>query len=333
MTRPFGARLARLALVFLCWCAAQASALGQFADNSARPASGFQVDEQDQRLRISLAGQSIVDFVFRDDKIRRPYFANARLTDGTRITRTHPPVHGVDAVDHDTMHPGIWLGLGDVNGHDFWRNRASMEHVRFVTAPKVADGKVTFATECRLVGNAGERLGTMTNEFQLVARHTGWLLVWSAVFRADQQALAFGDQEEMGFGARVATPFTEKNGGLIRSETGKQTAKETWGQSAAWCDYSGRTPAGGGVLLMASPDNFRPSWWHNRDYGVFVANPFGRKAMKQGDTSTVAVAPGESLRITFGALVHDQREQDCAAEFAVFRQLCQEYKKSAAKAP
>ena len=27
---------------------------------------------------------------------------------------------------------------------------------------------------------------------------------------------------------------------------------------------------------MPAPSNFRTSWWHNRDYGVFVANPFGR---------------------------------------------------------
>jgi hypothetical protein len=46
------------------------------------------------------------------------------------------------------------------------------------------------------------------------------------------------------------------------------------------------------VTLLAAPANFRGSWWHNRDYGVFVANPFGREAMKQGDRSEVRVARG-----------------------------------------
>ena len=76
-------------------------------------------------LRISLGGQPIVDFVFRDERILRPYFANARVANGVQVTRNHPPILDVDAVDHDTMHPGIWLGFGDISGQDFWRNKAT----------------------------------------------------------------------------------------------------------------------------------------------------------------------------------------------------------------
>ncbi len=281
----------------------------------------FAVAEQPDRLRISLGGKSIVDFVFRDEKILRPYFANARLTDGLQVTRNHPPLPGVDAVDHDTMHPGIWLGLGDINGQDYWRNKAAIEHVRFVAAPQITEGRLKFATECRLKTSTGEPLCLLTNHFTLIARPTGWLLVWSAEFQADQRDVVFGDQEEMGFGARVATPFTEKSGGLLRSATGKRTAKDTWGQPAKWCDYSGTGLRSGGIMLMASDKNFRESWWHNRDYGVFVSNPFGRAAMKRGDRSEIKLAKGESLRITFGALVHDYREVDAAAELQSFRAI------------
>ncbi len=168
--------------------------------------------------------------------------------------------------------------------------------------------------------STGEPLCLLTNHFTLTARPSGWLLVWSAEFRAEQREIVFGDQEEMGFGARVATSFTEKNSGLLRSSTGKRTAKDTWGQPAAWCDYSGSGPRSGGILLMASDKNFRESWWHNRDYGVFVANPFGRDAMKQGARSAIKVTQGETLRITFGALVHDHREVDGSAELEAFKQ-------------
>lgn len=41
--------------------------------------------------------------------------------------------------------------------------------------------------------------------------------------------LAFGDQEAMGFGTRVATALTGKNGGSITSSAGLTTAKDTWG--------------------------------------------------------------------------------------------------------
>ena len=71
-------------------------------------------------------------------------------------------------------------------------------------------------------------------------------------------------------------------------------------------------------MLMADPNNFRKSWWHNRNYGAFVANPFGRKAMKQGAVSSVSIAPGETMRITFGAFVHDDQEFNADAEYQAF---------------
>jgi hypothetical protein len=72
---------------------------------------------------------------------------------------------------------------------------------------------------------------------------------------------------------------------------------------------------------MASPGNFRESWWHNRDYGVFVANPFGRQAMKQGTKSSVKVAKGESLRLIFAAVIHDGADYDPAAEYGRFAKM------------
>ncbi len=94
--------------------------------------------------------------------------------------------------------------------------------------------------------------------------------------------------------------------------------KETWGQPAQWCDYSGHGPQSGGILLMASDKNFRESWWHNRDYGVFVANPFGREAMKQGARSTVEVKKGESFHLVYAAMVHDGTDYDPANEYQNF---------------
>ena len=288
------------------------------SSNATSERSRFGVEEQQDRLRISLDDKPIADFVFHDEKILRPYFSNARLAGGVQVTRNHPPIQGEDAVDHDTMHPGIWLGFGDISGQDFWRNKAAMEHVRFVAPPTLQEGQLQFATECRLKSDKGESLCLLTNEFMLMARPSGWMLSWTATFRADQRTIVFGDQEEMGFGARVATLFTEKNGGTIRSSSGKQTAKETWGQPAKWCDYSGSGPQAGGIMLMAGEQNFRDSWWHNRDYGVFVANPFGREAMKQGQTSSVEIVKGQALQLRFGALLHDGQQIDLAGEYKLF---------------
>ena len=283
---------------------------------------GFQTSEHPGRLVITYAGQPVAEFVYRDERILRPYFANVRALGGTRVTRPHPPIPGVDATDHDTMHPGFWLGFGDVSGVDFWRNQGRIEHVRFVESPEVREGRLTFATECRLQTREGQTLCALTNRFTLLTQSNAWLLVWDATFRSDEGDFTFGDQEEMGFGARVATMITEKNGGVITSSTGLKTAAGTWGQPADWCDYSGSVDGSPvGITLLSDPGNFRPSWWHNRDYGVFVANPFGRAALKQGGPSLVTVKRGETFRLRFGAVLHHGPGYQPEAAFESFRRL------------
>ena len=243
----------------------------------------FTIEEKTDRLLISLHDKPATQFVFRDEKILRPYFAAVHAPNGLQVTRNHPPIAGTDAADHDTMHPGLWLGFGDISGNDYWRNKSRIEHLRFIEPPSAKGDELTFATESQLLTPDGQPLCRMVCRFTLVSRRSGWLLIWDTVFHADNRDVVFGDQEEMGFGARVATPMTEKNGGRILNSNGLQTAARTWGQPAKWCDYSKAVGfRQGGITLMAASSNFRESWWHNRDYGVFVANPFGRAAMKQG---------------------------------------------------
>jgi len=159
----------------------------------------------------------------------------------------------------------------------------------------------------------------LTNQFALIQQGEAWMLVWQATFHSEAGDLALGDQEEMGFGVRVATTLAEKNGGIITSSAGRKTAKETWGQVAAWCDSSGTVDGRSvGVTLMADPANFRPSWWHNRDYGLMVANPFGREAMKQGPKSAVTIKRGETFRVRFAAAIH---EGDAATAKALYREF------------
>jgi len=111
-----------------------------------------------------------------------------------------------------------------------------------------------------------------------------------------------------------------QNGGVITSSAGLKSAKNTWGQPADWCDYSGMVDGKPiGITLLTGPRNFRPSWWHNRDYGVFAANPFGRSAMKQGDKSAATVKRGEILRLRFGAAIHHGQDFDSGAAIESFR--------------
>lgn len=279
----------------------------------------FEVEEKSDRLIITHSGKPVTEFVFHDERILRPYFANVFAPNGLRVTRRHPPIPGVDAMDHDTMHPGIWLAFGDISGHDFWRNKGRIEHLQFIDKPKMEEDRLKFSTESKLVTSEGKTVCMLNSRLSLTQRPGGWLMSWDSTFHSDQGDFSFGDQEEMGFGARMATSLCEKQGGVIVSSTGRTKANNTWGQPASWCDYSG--PSGdqsGGITLMAAPMNFRESWWHNRDYGLMVANPFGRAAMKQGSSSEITVKQGELFRIVFGAWIHDGTNVELDLAFQEF---------------
>lgn len=278
----------------------------------------LKVEQQSGRLVISHGSKSVATYVFGDGEILRPYFAHVNSPDGLPLTRQHPPREGVDATDHATMHPGIWLAFGDLGGGDFWRNKGRVEHVEFVKRPQARvddeDGVITFTAKNRYV--AGDKLICYE-----LARHTlqatrsGYLLTFDSRFFADEP-FALGDQEEMGLGIRVATPLAVKGGGAITNNEGRVNEEEVWGRQADWCDYSGTLTAKmdegerklhSGVLVVPHPGNFRRSWMHARDYGVLVANPFGQNAFSKGERSRVEVKPGEELRLRFGVWLYSAK--------------------------
>jgi hypothetical protein len=306
-------------LTFLIGLLSASLAVTPAAKTKSKTRATFAVERKADRLLLSEGQQPVAEYVWDDPQILRPYFANLHGPLGTKLTRNHPPIDGKDATDHSTMHPGIWLGFGDISSTDFWRNRGRIRHLQFLMPPTITEDRVTFTTQSELLTLEGKRLGEMANRYVLSRRPAGWRLVWEATFTATEKDLVFGDQEEMGFGARIASECTELKGGALLNSHGATSAKQTWGKPAAWCDYSGTKDGQRvGITLMPGPNNFRQSWWHNRDYGVFVANPFGREAMKQGTKSTVTVKKGDSLRLVFGAVLHEGKAYDPASEYKHF---------------
>ncbi|HVK08434.1 MAG TPA: DUF6807 family protein [Gemmataceae bacterium] len=278
----------------------------------ARAESPVAFDLKDDGLRVRIGGQPFATYVWRDRTVRRPYFAHVHAPDGRPVTRTHPPVEGTDATDHAAMHPGLWLAFGDVSGADFWRNKGTVEHVEFVERPQTTREGGGFAVRNRYTAG-GKTICEEVCRIAVGVRPGGHLIDWTSEFTGPED-FTFGDQEEMGLGVRVATPLTVKNGGSILNSGGSKNEGQVWGKQADWCDYGGEIDGRPvGVALMPHPDNFRRSWFHARDYGVLVANPFGRNAFTKGQKCTVVVRKGESFLLRFGVLVHSGRVDVAAA--------------------
>ena len=258
-----------------------------------------------ERVQILVAERPFATYVYQDERIPRPYICDVRAPDGSQVTRNHPPIDGTDPTDHAEYHPGVWLAFGDINGADFWRNRARVTHEKFVDKPEGQPGAGSFAVQNAYLARDGTVVCREICHYKLVVRSTGYFLLHESEFFSGEDDFVFGDQEEMGLGVRVATPLTVRQGGSITNSAGMRNEKGVWGKQAAWCDYSAVIDSRRyGVTVMAHPENFRLSWFHARDYGLLVANPFGRNAFTRGTRSAVVVKKGERFRLRFGLFIY-----------------------------
>ncbi len=268
-------------------------------------------ETQPGKVLIQIAGKPFTTYVYKDPDIPRPYFCTVHAPDGVQVTRNHPPIDGEDPTDHATYHPGVWLAFGDISGADFWRNRARVAHDGFVEPPKNGVGTASFRVRNRYLTDAGREICRETCRYTVAARPEGRFLLVDSEFSSDTGEFVFGDQEEMGFGVRVATPISVKKGGQILNADGQKDEAGVWGKQADWCDYGmTKNAVRTGVVVMAHPGNFRQSWFHARNYGLLLANPFGRNAFTKGPKSEVHVPKGETLRLRFGLLVYTASEPD-----------------------
>jgi hypothetical protein len=284
---------------------------------AAAEAPPVKLSRGDRQVTVVVGDVRVATYYFQDKEITRPYFAHVRTLDGVPVTRHHPPVEGQDVMDHPTFHPGIWMAFGDLSGSDNWRLKAPVRHVDFVDEPTGGTVERSFAVRNEYLSqeDPNQIVCQELARYTVLIRPTGWLLVWDSTFTSSRE-FYLGDQEEMGLGIRIATPLRvdivgkgnlPPGTGTILDSQGRKNGNEIGGNSADWCDYSGTLDGKHvGISIFCHPVNFRPSWFHARDYGLLAANPFGRRAFRKGDVSKVVVRPGESLRLRYGVFIHSE---------------------------
>ena len=282
------------------------------------------------KVMVTIDGQRVATYVYRDTEIPRPYFANVLGPDGIQITRNQPPVEGRDPTDHPLFHPGIWMAFSDISGSDYWRNQAAVVQEGFTETPTGGRGRGTFAVRNRYLAEQDKETMVCCEvcRYTFVVRPSGYLLIWDSTFFNNQASFYFGDQEEMGLSVRLATPVRVFDGGRILDAAGRINEPEIWGHASNWCDYSGTIDGKyAGAMVMPDPANFRPSWFHARNYGNLLANPFGRKSFGKGEASKVVVSPGDRFRLRFGVLLHvapAEDKMDLSAAYADYLRLIEE---------
>ncbi len=271
------------------------------------PEKGFYLACHDLHLEIRYDGAEVASYYYRHPETKRPFLAHVKTPGGLQVTRNFPPVEGVDATDHATMHPGISLGFANLEGVSFWHNNEGIVvQNRFLGAPH-AGKTATWSVENHWVAPGGRKMCREVARYETTRNEDGFLITLDSRL-SSPNPFWLGVREEMGLALRVATPLTVRNRGSILAARGGKNEKGTWGRHDQWWDYFG--PLAGknaGIQLMSGPGN-PPVWSHSRDYGVLVANPLPvDKAANRG--RRIEIQPGEEFRLRFGIQVHEHNQR------------------------
>ena len=105
----------------------------------------------------------------------------------------------------------------------------------------------------------------------------------------------------------MASSLVLKEGLTVMCADGRVGAKKIWGTVDQWVEYSGVAQnAQVGIRVTPDKSNVRTAWWHTRDYGVFVANPFGKRSLPAG-AADFCLPKGEPLELKFTIEVFENR--------------------------
>ena len=312
------------------WFGLAAAVVGIVAPDAASDRIQVIADHAARRVDVMVDGKPFTAYIY-PSTIKKPVLYPLRTAAGTLVTRGFPlePRKG-ERVDHP-HHVGLWFNHGDVNGLDFWNNSGDIGPDR---APKMGtivhrnvlhtksgsdrgelrvesewlapDGVVLLREETHFVFGGSKDMRSVDRTTRLTAR--------------DRQVV-FRDNKEGTIGLRVAraleqpstTPdiFTDGSGKATKvpvldntGVTGNYTSSEglkgdaVWGTRGRWVSLGGTVDREPVTLVMLDhPSNPNaPTYWHARGYGLFAANPLGRKVFDDQQSEVqLTLAPGASV--------------------------------------
>ena len=299
-------------------------------------------DESARRVDVSIDGKPFTAYVW-PTTLEKPVLYPLRTASGTIVTRGYPlePRAG-ERVDHP-HHAGLWFNYGNVNDFDFWNNSSAIKPEDKSKMGTVVHRAILAAKSGSDQGELEVATDWVTGKQQLIVKeHTRLIFRGRPGFRSIDrvttlQALGekvvFHDDKEGLLGMRVTRAleapsdkpevFTDSSGrptpvakldntgvnGVYLTSEGKK-GDAAWGTRGRWCMLSGLVgdePVTIAILDHPANPGF-PTYWHARGYGLFAANPLGRKIFTNGkeEAMNFSLAPNESVTFRYRVLILSQ---------------------------
>ncbi|QEE28470.1 hypothetical protein FTW19_10950 [Terriglobus albidus] len=288
--------------VFVCLIAVSMPAIAQVS-----------ITENRDRIDVVIDGQPFTS-LHKGDDANKPYLYPLRSASGKPVTRGFPmeQIPG-ESTDHPHQR-SVWIGAEHVSGMDFWENEPGSDRAH--------KGKIVFQRVLAL--HQGKRKGDVTvvaawvgPNGEAVLHETLTLTFYAGTERnrffdvdvdlkADKK-IAFEDDHDALLGLRLATPFEESHGGVVKNAEGVTGADHVRGTHSPWADW--QADLGGekiGVAIMDSPRNPRhPTPWHVRPYAMIFASPFAQHDFsKDLPDGSITLEAGKDLRFRYRILIH-----------------------------
>jgi len=298
----------------------------------------FVAHEAAKRVDVTIDGKPFTSYIW-PDSLKKPVLYPLRTSAGTVVTRGFPldPRPG-ERVDHP-HHAGLWFNHGDVNGLDFWNNSydipadrapkmGTIKHKRIVETRNGADHG-ELAVEMDWVAADGKPLLRETTRFIFRGAGDARSIDRLTTLTALDQRVVFKDNKEGTIGMRVARQleqpadkpevFTDSSGKATKTAvldntgvTGQYLSSEglkgdaVWSTRGRWVILTGKIDSEAITLgILDHPSNpFAPTYWHARGYGLFAANPLGRKVFKNDQEELVlTLEPGKAVTFRHRILI------------------------------
>jgi hypothetical protein len=290
-------------------------------------AATFTTEKNDRGVTVKIDGQLFTDYLIRSGT--KPILWPIIGPTGKPMTRPWPMepnnTQGVKKPDHPHQR-SFWFDHGNVNGINFWEESSkagSIRHREFVEVRGGHDARIVTRNDW--ITPADKKLCEDERTFTFRADGDRRIIDFAVTVTASEGPITFADEKDAGFGLRVPVSMAvdAKQGGRIVNSEG-QTDAAAWAQPASWVDYHG--PVDGeqlGIAILNHPSSLRyPNRWHVRTYGLFAANPFGKKSLDatSGSGGPVPLDRGQSFTLRYRVILHrgDEKSANIAEAFAAY---------------